>query len=79
MGLVVRTPSLFGGVKKLILRLSSSDMRLYARKIRVGGGYAFPYLQIVRAPLARNKVHGSTEILSQAAEKMRKPLHFCNL
>jgi hypothetical protein len=42
--------------KELILRLSSSDMQLYARKIRGSRAYAVTYLQIQRARIARNKV-----------------------
>jgi hypothetical protein len=52
------------GEERLILRVSSSDMRLYATFLGVGWGGPFPYLQIQRAFRAKNKVTKSMEILS---------------
>jgi hypothetical protein len=44
------------GVERLILRVLSSDMRLYATFLGVGWGGPFPYLPIERALRAKNKV-----------------------
>jgi hypothetical protein len=67
---MTRTPNWLGwGEERLILRVLSSDMRLYARKIGWGRGGAFPYLPIEPALRAKNKVAKTTEILSQAMER----------